>query len=238
MNRYGDITQLFDEVDSNIARLNKAYELARVDDEVSEVLKPTVKSSLEHLRSILEYSAQDIWSSYTKKQTSPYFPYGRDERAFIKSVERNLPGLCGQRPEIYSLVDSIQPHRCGDSWLYDLCEKTNINKHRRLTKQIRRNSESSIVNIGNGSFVFGGGANVVFKDCMANGVSVGVGGKAVLSDNMTVKQLRKELGMVSFSKEFEWVEFAFDGTLIDARKLIMESRKRISVFVEDLRLII
>lgn len=237
MKRYGDIAQLFGEVEDGIIKLNQAYESARKDDEIYEVLKPAIKSSLENLRSILDYAAHDIWESYTKKKNSPYFPYGDDDKTFMKSVDKNLPGLAVQRPDILLLIKSVQPFSCGDFWIVDLCKNANANKHRGLTKQERRNSESSTVVIG-GAIAMRNCIDSTFDNCFVNGVPVGIGGRAVISNTMNRNQLSNSLGKVPFHKEFEWVEFVFDGSLVDAKTLLSKSKTRIGEFIEELRRII
>ncbi|MCF9075694.1 hypothetical protein J8A22_24180, partial [Vibrio parahaemolyticus] len=67
MDRYEDIKELLDTVEGNISTLRAKYEEARKSENVKVVLRPLVKSTLEHLRSALEYSAQDIWSQYNTK---------------------------------------------------------------------------------------------------------------------------------------------------------------------------
>jgi len=234
MKHHDDINLLFEDVRINIERLDGAYEAARINDEIEEVLKPVIKSSLEQLRSILEYSAQDIWSSYTKKKNSPYFPYGRDEAEFTKSAAKNLPGLQLQRPNVYALIESIQPHICGDKWLPELCSVTNFNKHRGLSKQVRANSKSSDVVVGGGAIVMRNAGSNSFSGFI-NGVPIGNGGLVTISNAMTAKQLRQQLGQVPFVKEFEWVEFVFDGSAKDARKLIASSMEMIERYINELR---
>ncbi|MCY1295217.1 hypothetical protein D9M69_475270 [compost metagenome] len=238
MKRYADIVQLLGEVDASILRINQAYETARKDDEIDEVLKPVIKSTLENLRSILDYSAHDIWDSYTRKNNSPHFPYGPDQKSFEKSVSKNLPGLNLQRPDVYALVESIQPFKCGAPWLPDLCSKTNFNKHRGLTKQSRKNSKRSTVTLGKGAVVSRDGGCIIMIDCVLDGVSVGREAPVIVNADMKSRQIRSELGEVPVLKEFEWVEFLFDGSIVDARSLIVNSRENIDSFIKELRRIV
>ncbi|MNF97910.1 hypothetical protein D3C84_807540 [compost metagenome] len=92
--------------------------------------------------------------------------------------------------------------------------------------------------IGDGAIVMKDCGENTFTNCFINGVPMGVGGKAVISNKMSGKQLRNTLGRIPVSKEFERVEFVFDGTLIDARKLINDSRVNIQAYIEELRRII
>lgn len=93
MNRYNDISELLLAVRSGIDELDKAYASAAKNEDTKSVLRPLVKSSLEHLRSSLEYCAQDTHDSLFGGKRRLYFPYGKDEKHFNDSVANNLPGL-------------------------------------------------------------------------------------------------------------------------------------------------
>jgi|GEM_PF-604485 len=236
MERYQDITELLEAVESNIKNLKKSYDKAKKDEEQKEVLRPIVKSSLEHLRSILEYSVQDIWFSYNSNSKKRlYFPYGIRESLFKEQIDKNLPELAKRRPNLYALIESLQPHKCGDNWLIELCDQTNFNKHNKLSSQIRKNSERSTTIIGGGAIRIDGngdGGTVTFIDCNVNGIQVGHGKPAVISDDMSAKKIQEIIGApISVTKEFEWVEFRFENSTIDTLMLIKKAYTEISKYI-------
>ncbi|ASZ51842.1 hypothetical protein [Vibrio parahaemolyticus] len=235
MDRYEDIKELLDTVEGNISTLRAKYEEARKSENVKVVLRPLVKSTLEHLRSALEYSAQDIWSQYNTKSKKLYFPYGLEEALFQANVKRNLPNLKTQLPHVYQLLESIQPFKSGDDWLKQLCDQTNFNKHNRLTEQVRKNSEGSTTNVGNLVSMRGGG-RVVFDNCSYNGMPLGQGKRAVISSDMSVEEIEKSIAIpVKVNREFDWVEFHFDDSAHDTLELIETSHRNISLYIEELR---
>ena len=71
-----------------------------------------------------------------------YFPYGRTNSDFRAGLGSSLPELDTNNPAVYDLVASIQPFRCNDPWLYDLCSILNQNKHDKLTAQVRSQTET------------------------------------------------------------------------------------------------
>lgn len=231
MNRREDIRLIFEECDANISRIDAIYNSAKSDDQQMEVLKPIVKSTLEHLRSILEYSAQDIWESYTKKKNKPYFPYGKNTEFFQKSVKKNLPGLAEQRPDILSLIESIQPQAANESWLLNLCEYTNSNKHDRLKGQVRRDSPSNTISINNGDIVIRDSANVNIVEYIYNGMKINSAPMHISST--TPSQVLK--GMVNegveIKKQHDWVEFHFEGSVHDVLALLKQSREEIELYI-------
>lgn len=235
MNRYNDIIELLTEVHFNITRLEEKYEKAKKDESIKDILRPLVKTCLEHLRSALEYSAQDIWSSYNNCSAKLFFPYGETEALFKANVKRNLPKLHEQR-DLYNIVESIQPHVCGNSWLIELCKQTNFNKHISLGRQVRENSKKSVTQIG-GLVRMGSGSTVTFKDCNYNGMPLGWGKPAVISGDMSTEEIRRNIAIpIPVSREFEWVEFKFENSEHDTLNLIKISHHEISQYIECLRL--
>ena len=125
------------------------YEKALHDQSLD--LRVPVNHIMGDLRSALDYMAHDIYEAccQTHRTTSGrpdprnvYFPYGRTEADFKSAASSSLPGLSGHAPAVYNLLLSVQPFRCGDSWLYDLCSILNEKKHDRLKAQIRSESET------------------------------------------------------------------------------------------------
>lgn len=234
MDRYDDIKELLDTVEANISTLRVKYEEARKAENVKNVLRPLVKSTLEHLRSALEYSAQDIWSHYNTKSKKLYFPYGKDEALFQANIKRNLPNLKVEYPKIYSLIESLQPFKCNDDWLKQLCDQTNFNKHNRLTEQVRKNSESARTNVGN--LVSMSGGSVTFNNCSYNGMPLGHDKPAVISSEMSVDEIKKSIAIpIKVEREFDWVEFHFQDSAIDTLNIIETSHEKISYYIDNLK---
>lgn len=233
MDRYNDIIELLNEVGSNITRLEEKYENAKKDDSIKDILRPLVKTCLEHLRSILEYSAQDIWSSYNNKTAKLFFPYGETEALFKANVKRNLPKLHEQQ-KLYSIVESLQPYICGSNWLIELCTQTNFNKHNSLRKQIRENSKNSTTQVG-GLVRMDAGSSVTFTNCNYNGMPLGWGKPAFISGSMTTDEIKKNIAIpIPVLREFEWVEFKFENSEHDTLSLIRSSHHEISMYIEQL----
>lgn len=172
MQRYQDVSELLQEVDQGIRNLKYAYSEAAKNEDAKVANRPLIKSCLEHLRSCLEYSAQDVFQKKIGGQKILYFPYGENERKFIGSVSNNLPGIEKLAPNIYKLIAEIQPFNCGDDWLTSLCKHTNFNKHNGLSKPERVNSPGSITSIG-GLAQIRGNVSMTMINCSVNGVPIG-----------------------------------------------------------------
>lgn len=100
----------------------------------SQDIKPVkVKSILEHLRSALEYLANDTFDKYHPnfkgKRPKIYFPFG--SQSFVDNFfsERLRLKPVSSSP-LYALFNSIQSYQTNENWLDIMCSLTNEAKHR------------------------------------------------------------------------------------------------------------
>jgi hypothetical protein len=236
MSRYGDVTALLDDTSELRRKLESAYQDAKSSPNIKEVLKPTVKSALEHLRSSLEFCGQDLRERYCAApgpRDRVYFPFGETERRFSDSASKNLPKLGVNAPLAFELVKSLQPFACGDRWLVTLCEETNFNKHNALSKQIRVDSPESSMTIGKNAIVLRGASNVTFKGGSIDGVLL-PHRSVTISSNDEAVEAEAKLG-VEVRRLFDWVEFRFERSAEDTLALIGAAHDRISRFARELQ---
>lgn len=235
MERFEDITELLGAAAGYIKKIQEGYERAKGDEEAVAVSRVEIKACLECLRSSLEYSAQDIWVAYTKKKNSVYFPYGKTEEDFNRSVKRNLPAVQDQFHEVYELIESLQAYKCGSDWLVWLCSSSNFNKHDRLSKQVRRNSINSTTNFG-GVVAITGPGKAIFNNCYINGVPMSPTGQFVLSSERSIADMKNDAPGISLTRTFDWVEFELEGKPGDVIQKLLESHAQIVSFTESVRI--
>lgn len=142
----------------------------------SEVIsKVKVKNILENLRSSLEYCAQYINSNLLNRQTKVYFPYGKTEGQFRKSINRNFPSLKKLIPDIYALIESLQIHQSNNNWLIIMCEATNTAKHNRALDVEKIYSETRLmkeISIPGAIHLSNVGGTISVTNCSVNGQRV------------------------------------------------------------------
>jgi hypothetical protein len=236
---YDDMQELLADVARLRNELEKQYEAARTDPEVKTVLRPTVKSALEQLRSTLEYSAYGLYERHCKGSMSDkdvYFPYSLKLAGFNRRVEECLKGLQHACPGAVDAVKSVQPFVCGDSWLSSLCNQTNFRKHKGLGEFMRRNSAKSELSIGNAIRSSGGGTTIgrLFVD----GKLLNPGGPIQISTTTSRDELKSQLRKDSqhlVTQEFEYVNFLFAGTADDTLELIGKAHDRITAYAEAVK---
>ncbi|CAH3633335.1 MULTISPECIES: hypothetical protein [Enterobacter cloacae complex] len=163
MSREGSLDLLL-EVEENLETMKKTQQIRPVK----------VKSMLEHLRSSLEYVANDAYDKYVSpvpsKRPKIFFPYGEQkfiDNFFTQKLKINPPSSS----PLYEVFNSIQDFRTGEDTLTMMCNLTNEVKHR---KPIPLEEESSVKDInvridGFGIFNVANPNRVVFKNNSING---------------------------------------------------------------------
>lgn len=231
MKRYDDIQELLLAVSGNIVEIDRLYAESSKDENIIAVSRPLVKSSMEHLRSCLDYCAQDIHEKKIGGKKRVYFPYGGNIKKFKESVSTNLQGIDILAPKIYNLIHDMQPFACNDPWLVTLCKQTNFIKHNSLFVPDRVNSPGSTTTVGNIAQVRGNGS-IVMDNCIVNGVPVGGKYPLIINAKRSVRDLQNELPKsIRVARRYDWVEFRINGTTTDVLCLIKTSFKNISGFV-------
>lgn len=229
MEHQANVQELLEESKSLLAGIEQAYAEAKTAEAIIVIARPKVKSCLEHLRSSLDYISHDLseTTDQTKRPKKVYFPYGVDSTRFLESLNRNLPGLDAKY--LFAL-ESLQPHKCGNDWLIKLCKSTNINKHVRLQKQERVNSQESTTSIGN--FIrMDGQSSITIGKLILNGQQANHKGPLVLTGAVSVSEIQDQLTIpVPILREYKWVKFVFEGTKCDVLELLKDSHQRIENF--------
>lgn len=228
-NRYDDIRALLFDAGANIILIESSIKKARYDASVREVLKPKIKSSLEHFRSCLEYCAQDIFEELMPNEYNAdrmiYFPYGSDEETFRKRVKKNLTEkFISMYPEIYSHIESIQAYKVNDTWLDDLCDRTNTMKHRNLTNQNRADG----ISIGDGLIKIDNTSTGILQNVEVSGSLIN---HFIYKDGKVVSDFDFESSEIKIEN---WTEFRFEGTNVCILEFLKKVHRRISDFVIEL----
>ncbi|WP_051168016.1 hypothetical protein [Marinospirillum minutulum] len=226
MNRESSVNELIAESEELLAVIDGIYRNAEKTEDIVGVAKPKVKSCLEHLRSSLEYIAQDL-SEFTGSSKTPrnvYFPYGKDKSIFTKSLNQNLPDL---ENKFRDKIESIQPYTCGDRWLIHLCKVTNDHKHDQLQEQTRINSPESMTMLGGGAAAVDGTGKIYMGSATINGIKMPE--DYVLTADKAVSDLQQGHS-VSVERKYEWVKFVIKGTDIDVLDLLKRSHSNIREF--------
>ena len=233
LKRKSDVEELLDEASLLLQQIDEVYSEAMKNEDIIQVAKPKVKSCLEHLQSTLDYIATDL-SETTGSSRAPrnvYFPYGKDRKIFLKSLDKNLPDLSSSYK---SVIESYQPHISGSKWLLHLCKTTNFNKHTELQQQNRTNSDSSVTTVGNLVRMEGGG-RLEIGNIYVNGEHKNPKGPLVVTPDKKVKDIVEETGLdIPIERKYEWVKFVLKGTSLDVRELLITAHEKIEKMASEI----
>ena len=221
MKRYEDVITLIKESQEQYMKVKELYDKALKDKSLD--IRVKVKNLMENLRSILDYTARDIYEDICKihRQKSGksdpsniYFPYGKNENDFKSSIGRSLPDLEILSPSIYELIKNVHPFACNNSWIYDLCAINNENKHDKLTPQTREETGTYTVRGPSGSV-----------SIMINNPNVSVTSQpgAVKTFGVPAQFTPEGIKTAPSNLQHEktiWVSFVFEGTNINVLNLL------------------
>jgi hypothetical protein len=213
MNRRDDVSTILEVAKQQYESIREDYD--RALRERSLDLRVPVKNLMENLRSSLDYMAHDIYEACCKAtrvaagKPNPhniYFPYSRTEADFKSGVGSSLPDLVTTAPVVYNLIASIQPFRCNDTWLYDLCSILNEKKHDKLKAQVRSETETYIVESEHGSVsMIVNNPNVKITSQLGTVKIFGVPAEFTSNDIKTVPSDKLK------HEHIRWVAFTFEG---------------------------
>ncbi len=166
MMRKDDIDELLEDVKENFL-LIRSYK---------KIPRPKVKTIMEHLRSCLEYTAQDINSKLSiPRKDYFYFPYGGSPENLDNSVKKNLPLLKSERPDLFDEILYLHNFDSGSKWLKNLCDLTNHAKHKNAIeiKSDQEKVKSVLISAGGMNLVQAcGDSKVTFSNFSLNGKKV------------------------------------------------------------------
>jgi hypothetical protein len=190
---------------------------------------------MENLRSALDYMAKDIATIVCKVsktlQKNTYFPYGKNKKDYNSSIGRSLPNLKIIHPDIYSLLENLQPHICGDAWLYDFCQILNNNKHDSLSPQTRKLQKTYSVGLK---------GKLPTISALAGAITAPPG--AISIDGIPI-EFDQNTGIPYQTSGLEvavttWVNFVFQGTTVEVYPILQTAFNKIKQLSEQLYKII
>jgi hypothetical protein len=216
----------------NLQNIESQYNKALSEKKIPTSLQIDVKNFMENLRSALDYMAHDIYevvirpvrdSNGNRPIEKVYFPYGKTENAFRAGVGSSLPALDSINPKIFELLESLQPHKCSNEWLYQFCRIVNEKKHDTLSPQTRIETQTMTASAGDASVTMPI-INPNFSVHQGQNVKVTLGGVPVRFTNQGIEPLGSGLKR----KITTWVSFQFGGTNVQVLPLLKKALEEIT----------
>jgi len=180
---------------SHLKKTIRDMDVNQLTEDSNILSKTKIKNVFENIRSVLDYSAKDIFENISKGSASRiYFPYRKNETDFDHAINSNFGNLKATDRDVYDSLLSIQDFSSSKKWLYAVCEFTNQNKHDSLSKQYNEISGSGYT-LGNDAIrLENNEATVVFSNISVGGQPLGKENKdIVIQQNTSLSQLKEQL---------------------------------------------
>ena len=227
MLRYIDVKSLLDHTEQKLEIIKKCYDQALHEKNISDFLRIDIKNVMENLRSALEYMAHDIAQLLPGKRNKVYFPFGKNQQDFSEALKRNLPELQNHSPDIYLLIEGIQLHKCGNSWLDDLCTTVNQKKHNLLLPQERVTQTTYDIKASDGEVIISAPAGEI----EAPPGEIAIEGIPISFDPKTGIPLETDGLNIGLTI---WVSFVFQDTKIQVFPLLVTALEEIKKLSNNL----
>lgn len=227
---------------SDFENIEQKYKAALSEKNIPTSLQIDVKNFMENLRSVLDYIAHDIYETVIKPERvkiclkeikNIYFPYGKSENDFKSGLGSSLPDLQSLNPKVFALIESIQPYKCSDVWLYEFCRIVNEKKHDTLSPQIRTETKTMTASIDGASITMPID-NPDFRISQGSDLEVTFGGVPIRFSNKGIEPL----ALASDLKRTitTWVSFQFASTDIHVLPLLKKALEEIKVLSNEIYL--
>jgi hypothetical protein len=213
--RDSDVSILLDQINKKLKSIKAIYDQSLQDKNIPDSLRVEIKNTMENLRSCLDYMAQDVNDSIItpyrnrnnlKVLKKIYFPYGKNEYDFISSIKKNLPDLKTLNPDLFSIIEDIQPHSSQNPWLYDFCSILNDNKHMFLSTQTKLVNKTYTVGIKGQTSI-----SALAGSIKASPGQIAIAGIPIQFDSCT--GIPKQVPGLEINVK-KWINFVFSDTKI------------------------
>jgi hypothetical protein len=211
--RTKSVNALIQRAESQLTTVRSAYQKSLHEKHVEDSLKIDTKNLCENLRSALDYVAHDIREKHCSTATGKfYFLILPNASAYAGQMAQWYPGLQTTAPNLYALLESIQPYKSGYAWLGLFNRLNNENKHGNLVEQTRTETHRITVTNKSGGGSVSWGPGVTF----GHGVSV-MGVPIDPSTQLPIPHASQTVEKVI------WVDFRFAGIDASALALLSDS---------------
>ena len=220
---------------SDFKNIEQKYNAALSEKKIPTSLQIDVKNFMENLRSALDYMAHDIYEVIIKLERDKtgakeiYFPYGKTENDFKSGLGSSLPNLQSLNPNIFALIEAIQPHKCNDAWLYEFCRIVNEKKHNMLSPQTKTERQTMTASAG-GVSVTTPINSPNFSIHQEQNIQVTLGGVPVRFSNQGIEPLAPGLERTITT----WVSFQFADTNIQVLPLLKKALEKITTLSNEI----
>ena len=233
--RKDQVDALIEHAKTDLEKIEEQYNKALEETTIPSSLQIDIKNYMENLRSALDYIAHDIYeqqiaphrASTGKPEISKiHFPYGKTENDFKSGVGSNLPELKNVSQDLYSTLETIQPYKTEDNWLFDFCRTLNEKKHDTLTPQKKEERRGLDIDFGGEKIQMGPGSSISGTGF----IGAKAGGIHLQGDTISGDSPAQRISGKAKQTIIRWISFKFADTGVEVLPLL----KKALTGIEDL----
>jgi len=130
-----EVRAVLQEVEKQLVAIGTLYEADLELQRVSPTLRGKLKGFLGNQRSALDHLAHAVVAAHGSGEAHTHYPFAAEAGAFEASLDKNMPGVREQRPDIADTIARHQPY-CVPA-LARLRDLLNDESQQRLTAETR-----------------------------------------------------------------------------------------------------
>jgi len=104
-----DVRGVLDEAEKQLVAIGTLYEADLVLQRASPTLRGKIKGFLANQRAALDHLAEGVVAAHGAGEAHTHYPFARDEEGFEVSIDKNMPGVRAQRPDVAAAIARHQP---------------------------------------------------------------------------------------------------------------------------------
>jgi len=136
-----EVRGVLQEVEKQLVAIGTLYDADLELQRVSPTLRGKIKGFLGNQRSALDHLAQGVVAAHGTAGAHTHYPFAADEAGFEASLDKNMPGVREQRPDLAGAIARHQPFSVPA--LARLRDLLNDESQQRLTPETRDKPEGT-----------------------------------------------------------------------------------------------
>ena len=104
-----DVRTVLHEAGKQLVAIGTLYEADLTLQRASPTLRGKIKGFLANQRAALDHLAEGVAAVHGAAEAHTHYPFARDAEAFDASIDKNMPGVRAQQPDVATVISRHQP---------------------------------------------------------------------------------------------------------------------------------
>jgi hypothetical protein len=104
-----DVRTVLHEAEKQLVAIGTLFEADLTLQRASPTLRGKIKGFLANQRAALDHLAEGVVAAHGAAEAHTHYPFARDAEAFDASIDKNMPGVRTQQPDVATVISRHQP---------------------------------------------------------------------------------------------------------------------------------